>query len=47
MVAPAERLDLFRLLYGERRKPSAIAAAPNRKPSGATREPEKGVGKGV
>ncbi|MDR1073874.1 MAG: hypothetical protein LBL45_09410 [Treponema sp.] len=46
MVAPTERMDIFRLLYGERRKPSAIAAAPNRKPSGATREPEKGVGKG-
>jgi hypothetical protein len=40
-------MDIFRLLYVERHMPSAIAAAPNRAPSSVTREPEKGVDKGM
>ncbi|MDR1220101.1 MAG: hypothetical protein LBK73_10930 [Treponema sp.] len=35
-----EWMDIFRLLHVERRKPSAIAAVPNRKPSSVTRELE-------
>jgi IS30 family transposase len=42
-----ERMDIFRLLYVERRKPSAIAAALNRKPSSITRELEKGMDQGM
>jgi IS30 family transposase len=42
-----ERMDIFRLLYVERLKPSAIAAALNRQPSSITRELEKGMDKGM
>jgi IS30 family transposase len=42
-----ERMDIFRLLYVERLKPSAIAAALNREPSSITRELEKGVDAGM
>jgi IS30 family transposase len=42
-----ERMDIFRLLYVERLKPSAIAAALNRRPSSVTRELEKGMDKGM
>jgi IS30 family transposase len=42
-----ERMDIFRLLYVERLKPSAIAAALNRKPSSITRELEKGLDQGM
>jgi IS30 family transposase len=42
-----ERMDIFRLLYVERRKPSAIAAALNRRSSSITRELEKGMDKGM
>jgi IS30 family transposase len=42
-----ERMDIFRLLYVERLKPPAIAAAFNRAPSGITREPEKGMDNGM
>ncbi|MDR1072579.1 MAG: hypothetical protein LBL45_02745 [Treponema sp.] len=45
-MALVEGMDIFRLLYVERRMPSAIAAALNRKPSNVTRESEKGVDKG-
>jgi IS30 family transposase len=38
-----ERMDIFRLLYVERLKPSAIAAALNRQPSSITRELKKGM----
>ncbi|MDR0721951.1 MAG: TonB-dependent receptor [Treponema sp.] len=38
-----ERMDIFKLLYVEWLKPSAIATALNRKPSSITRELEKGV----
>jgi IS30 family transposase len=38
-----ERIDIFRLLYVERLKPSAIAAALNRRSSSSTRELEKGM----
>jgi IS30 family transposase len=41
-----ERMDIFRLLYVERLKPSAIASALNREPSSITREQEKGVDAG-
>jgi IS30 family transposase len=41
-----ERMDIFRLRYGERLKPSAIAAALNRQPSSITRELERGMDKG-
>jgi hypothetical protein len=33
-----ERMDIFKLLYAERLKPSAIAAALNRRPSSVARE---------
>jgi hypothetical protein len=39
-----ERMDIFRLLYVERLKPLAIAAAMDRKPSGITRGTGKGYG---
>ncbi|GMO43736.1 MAG: hypothetical protein Pg6C_05540 [Treponemataceae bacterium] len=42
-----ERMDIFRLLYVERLKPSAIAAALNRAPSSITRELEKGMDNGM
>jgi IS30 family transposase len=42
-----ERMDIFRLMYVERCKPSAIAAALNRKPSSITRELEKGMDNGI
>jgi IS30 family transposase len=42
-----ERMDIFRLLYVERLKPSAIAAALNREPSSITRELEKGMDTGM
>jgi IS30 family transposase len=42
-----ERMDIFRLLYVEKRKSSAIATALNRRPSGITRELEKGVDQGM
>jgi IS30 family transposase len=42
-----ERMDIFRLLYVERLKPSAIATALNRKPSSITRELEKGMDNGM
>jgi IS30 family transposase len=42
-----ERMDIFRMLYVERRKPSAIAAALNRKPSSISRELEKGMDNGM
>jgi hypothetical protein len=38
-------MDVFRLLYVERLKPSAIVAALNRQPSSITRELEKGMDK--
>jgi hypothetical protein len=41
-----ERMDIFSLLYGERLKPSAVAAALNRGPSSITRELERGMDKG-
>ena len=40
-------MDIFRLLYVERLKPSAIAAALNRKPSSIIHELEKGVDNGM
>jgi IS30 family transposase len=43
----AGRMDIFKLLYIERLKPSAIATALNRRPSGITREPEKGMDHGM
>ncbi|MDR2303901.1 MAG: helix-turn-helix domain-containing protein, partial [Treponema sp.] len=46
-MTPVERVDIFKLLYVERLKPSAIAAALNRKPSGIAREPEKGMDNGM
>jgi IS30 family transposase len=42
-----ERMDIFKLLYVERLKPSSIAAALNRKPSSITRELEKGMDNGM
>jgi IS30 family transposase len=42
-MALVERMDIFRLLYVERCKPSAIAAALNRKASSITGELEKGM----
>jgi IS30 family transposase len=42
-----ERMDIFKLLYVERLKPSAIAAALNRKPSSITGEMEKGMDNGM
>jgi IS30 family transposase len=42
-----ERMDIFRLMYVEKRKPSAIAAALNRRPSSITRELEKGMDQGM
>jgi hypothetical protein len=39
-------MDIFRLLYAERLKPSATAAALNREPSGIARELEKGMDNG-
>jgi IS30 family transposase len=42
-----ERMDILKLLYVERPKPSAIAAALNRTPSSITREPERGVDNGI
>ncbi|MDR0723533.1 MAG: helix-turn-helix domain-containing protein, partial [Treponema sp.] len=42
-----ERMDIFKLLYIERLKPSAIATALNRKPSSITREREKGRDHGM
>jgi IS30 family transposase len=42
-----ERMDIFSLLYIERLKPSAIAAALNREPSSITRELERGVDAGM
>jgi IS30 family transposase len=47
MMTLVERMDIFKLLYVERLKPSAIAAALNRKPSSITREREKGMDKGM
>jgi IS30 family transposase len=46
-MALVERMDIFKLLYVERLKPSAIAAALNRKPSSITREREKGMDNGM
>jgi IS30 family transposase len=42
-----ERMDIFRLLYIERRRPSSIATVLNRRPSSITRELEKGLDKGM
>jgi IS30 family transposase len=42
-----ERMDIFKLLYIERLKPSSIAAALNRKPSSITRELEKSTDNGM
>ncbi|MDR2602464.1 MAG: helix-turn-helix domain-containing protein [Spirochaetaceae bacterium] len=42
-----ERMYIFRLLYVERLKPSAIAAALNREPSSITRELKRGVDAGM
>ncbi|GMO42203.1 MAG: IS30-like element IS30 family transposase [Treponemataceae bacterium] len=42
-----ERMDIFRLMYVQRLKPSAIAAALNRAPSSITRELEKGMDNGM
>jgi IS30 family transposase len=42
-----ERMDIFRLLYVERLKPSTIAAMLNRQPSSITRELEKGMDQGM
>jgi IS30 family transposase len=42
-----ERMDIFKLLYVERLKPSAVAAALNRKPSSITRETAKGMDNGT
>jgi IS30 family transposase len=42
-----ERMDIFRLLYVERLKPSAIAATLNRRSSSITRELEKGMNNGM
>ncbi|MDR1030882.1 MAG: hypothetical protein LBL76_08420 [Treponema sp.] len=42
-----EQMDIFRLLYVERRKPSTIASALNRRPSSITCEVEKGMDKGT
>jgi IS30 family transposase len=42
-----ERMDIFRLLYAEGLKPSAIAAALNREPSSIVRELEKGMDNGM
>jgi IS30 family transposase len=42
-----ERMDIFKLLYVERLKPSDIAAALNRKPSSITREIAKGMDNGM
>jgi hypothetical protein len=39
-------MDIFKLLYVERLKPSAIAAALNRNPSSITRETAKGMDSG-
>ena len=39
-------MDLFKLLYVERLKPSAVAAALNRRPSSIAREMEKGMESG-
>ncbi|MDR1073586.1 MAG: helix-turn-helix domain-containing protein, partial [Treponema sp.] len=41
-----ERMDIFRLLYVEGLKPSAIATELNREPSSVDGELEKGVDKG-
>jgi IS30 family transposase len=43
----AERMDIFRLLYVGRLKPSAIATELNRRPSSITRELEKGMDQGM
>jgi IS30 family transposase len=40
-------MDIFRLLYIERLKSSAIAVGLNRRPSGITRELEKGMDNGM
>jgi IS30 family transposase len=45
-MALVKRMDIFSLLYGERLKPSAIAAALNRQTSSITRELEKDMDKG-
>ncbi|MHB9294073.1 hypothetical protein Holit_03199 [Hollandina sp. SP2] len=42
-----ERIDIFKRLYGERLKSSAIAAALNRRPSSITGELEKGMANGM
>jgi IS30 family transposase len=42
-----ERMDIFKLLYVERLKPSAIAVSLNRSPSSITRELEKGMDNGM
>ena len=42
-----ERMDLFKLLYVERLKPSAATAALNRRPSSIARELEKGMDSGM
>jgi IS30 family transposase len=42
-----EGMDIFKLLYVERLKPSTIAAALNRKPSSITRELQKGMDHGM
>jgi IS30 family transposase len=42
-----ERMDIFRLLYVEGLKPSAIVAVLNREPSGIAREMEKGMDNGM
>jgi IS30 family transposase len=42
-----ERMDIFRVLYVERLKRSAIAAALSREPSSVTRELEKGMDTGM
>jgi IS30 family transposase len=41
------RMDIFRLLYVEWLKPSAIATALNRTPSSITPEWEKGMDNGI
>jgi IS30 family transposase len=42
-----ERMDIFKLLYVERLKPSAIAVSLNRSPSSIARELEKGMDNGM
>jgi IS30 family transposase len=42
-----ERMDILKLLYVERLKPSAIATVLNRKPSSITRELGKGMDNGT